>query len=102
MSPEAATDRHVFDDSIVDKIALGYQRFAEDAIAFREVLERCLGKLDGRSKKAIALRYAKGLSSPAVAEEMRLSSGAVRMLLCRVRQALRECIEQRVRKAPAT
>jgi RNA polymerase sigma-70 factor (ECF subfamily) len=93
---ERATDRHVFNDEIVDEIALGYQRFAADADPFREALERCLQQLDGRSKKAIELRYVNELKSQAVAREMGLSPGAVRMLLCRVRQSLRECIEHRV------
>jgi RNA polymerase sigma-70 factor (ECF subfamily) len=98
---EWATDRHVFDDELVDKIALSYQRFADDADPVREALERCVERLDGRSKTAIGLRYANGLSSPAVAEKMRLSPGAVRMLLCRVRQSLRQCIEQRLQDAKA-
>jgi RNA polymerase sigma-70 factor (ECF subfamily) len=99
---ERATDRHVFDDEIVDKIALGYQRFASDADPFREALERCLGNLDGRARRAIELRYATGLASPEVAREMSLSPGAVRMLLSRVRQALRECIERQVQRAEGT
>ncbi len=93
---ERATDRHVFDDEIVDRIAAGYQRFAADADPFRIALERCLGTLDGRAQQAIELRYARGLASPAVAREMRLSAGAVRMLLCRVRQSLRACIERQM------
>jgi RNA polymerase sigma-70 factor (ECF subfamily) len=94
---ERATDRHVFNDEIVDSIALSYQLFADEADPFRAALEQCLEKLEGRAKRAIELRYAQGLKSPAVAREMRLSAGAVRMLLCRVRQSLRECIELRVR-----
>jgi RNA polymerase sigma-70 factor (ECF subfamily) len=94
---ERATDRHLFDDEIVDRIAISYQRFVDDADPFREALERCLDQVDGRSKQALQLRYAQGLKSAAVAREMRLSSGAVRMLLCRVRQLLRACIESRVR-----
>lgn len=93
---ERATDRHVFNDEIVESIARSYQLFAEEADPFRVALEQCLGGLAGRAKRAIDLRYTKGLSSPAVAREMNLSAGAVRMLLCRARQALRECIEQQV------
>ncbi len=93
---ERATDRHLFNDEIVESIALGYQRFADDADPFREALQHCLAAIKGRGKRAIHLRYAKGLSSPEVAREMRLSAGAVRMLLCRVRQSLRQCIEQRL------
>ena len=98
---ERATDRHVFDDEIVDQIASSYQRFAVEVDPFREALERCLKHLDGRSKEAIELRYAAGLNSTAVADKMRLSPGAARMLLCRARQALRQCIEQRVQGAKA-
>jgi RNA polymerase sigma-70 factor (ECF subfamily) len=94
---ERATDRHVFDDDIVERIALHYQRFAADADPFRQALEQCLEHLDGRSKEAIELRYASGLASPAVAEKMRLTAGAVRMLLSRARRSLRTCIEQRMR-----
>jgi RNA polymerase sigma-70 factor, ECF subfamily len=94
---ERATDRHVFDDEIVEKIALSYQRFAGESDPFREALERCLANLDGRAKRAIELRYATGLNSSAVAAKMQMTPGAVRMLLSRARQALRQCIENRVR-----
>lgn len=98
---ERATDRHVFNDEIVESVALSYQRFVEEADPFREALELCLDGVEGRAKKALDLRYGKGLSSPAVAHAMRLSAGAVRMLLCRLRQSLRECIEQRLREPGA-
>jgi RNA polymerase sigma-70 factor (ECF subfamily) len=93
---ERATDRHLFNDQLVERIALSYQRFAEEADPIREALEQCLARLNGRARKVVDLRYAKGLSSPDVAKKMRLSAGAVRMLLCRVRQTLRDCIEKRV------
>jgi RNA polymerase sigma-70 factor, ECF subfamily len=95
---ERATDRHVFDDEIIDNIAQGYQRFINHADPFREALERCLDRLDGRSKQAVELHYAGGFASPEVAERMRLSPGAVRILLSRVRRSLRECIERQVQR----
>ncbi len=95
---ERATDRHLFNDEIVEGIALSYQRFAEEADPFREALERCLEKVQGRAKRALKLRYGKGLSSPAVADEMKTSAGAVRMMLCRVRQMLKDCIEERIQE----
>ena len=87
----------MFNDEFVENIALSYQRFAEEADPFREALAQCLDGVKGRSKTALNLRYGKGLSATAVAQEMRVSPGAVRMLLCRVRQSLRECIEERMR-----
>jgi len=99
---ERATDRHVFDDEIIDNIAQGYQRFVNHADPFREALEGCLDKLDGRAKQAIKLHYAEELTSPAVATAMRLSPGAVRMLLSRARRTLRTCIERQIQRIDGT
>lgn len=93
---ERATDKHLFDDEIVDRVALSYQRFVEDADPFREALEGCLKKLKGRARRVIEMRYEQGLASAAIAEKLRLTTGAVRMLLCRVRQTLRTCIDRRL------
>lgn len=99
---ERATDKHVFDDEIVERIALSYQRFVEDADPFREALERCLDKLKGRSRKAIDLRYQNGLGAQAIAAKLSLSAGAVRMLLCRARQTLRGCVDASLRATERT
>jgi len=93
---ERATDKHLFGDDIVEQIASRYERFAEDADPVRDALRQCLEKMKGRSKKVIDLRYRRGMKSLAIAHEMTLSAGAVRMLLCRVRESLRRCIERRV------
>jgi RNA polymerase sigma-70 factor (ECF subfamily) len=93
---ERATDRHLFGDDIVEQIASRYEVLAEDADPLREALWQCLEQLKGRSKRVIDLYYRRGMKSQAIAEEMTLSSGAVRMLLCRVRETLRRCIERRL------
>ena len=93
---ERATDKHLFGDDIVEQIASRYEVLADHVDPVREALQQCLDTLQGRSKRVIELRYRRGLKSAAIAEEMRLSSGAVRMLLCRVRETLRHCIERRV------
>jgi len=95
---ERATDRHLFDNDIVEQIASRYQVLAEDVDPIREALKLCLEQLKGRSKRAIELRYRRGLKSSDIADEMSLSAGAVRMLLCRVRESLRRCIDRRVRR----
>jgi len=92
---ERATDKHLFGDDIVEQIANRYEVFAEDVDPVREALQHCLDELKGRSKKLIDLRYASGMRATAIGEEMTLSPGAVRMLLCRVREKLRRCIERR-------
>jgi RNA polymerase sigma-70 factor (ECF subfamily) len=93
---ERATDKHLFGDEIVEQIAIRYELLAEDIDPLREALQRCLEQLKGRSQRVIELRYRRGMKSRAIADEMTLSSGAVRMLLCRVRESLRRCIERRL------
>ena len=92
---ERATDRHLFSDDIVEQFASRYELFADEIDPIREALRHCLEELKGRSKRVIDLRYRRGMRSNVIAEEMSLSPGAVRMLLCRVREKLRRCIERR-------
>jgi RNA polymerase sigma-70 factor (ECF subfamily) len=93
---ERATDKHLFGDDIVEQIASRYELLADDADPLRDALRQCVDQLEGRSRKVLELRYRRGLKSIDIAEEMTLSDGAVRMLLCRIRQSLRHCIERRV------
>jgi RNA polymerase sigma-70 factor (ECF subfamily) len=92
---ERATDKHLFGDEIVEQIAVRYELLADDVDPVRDALQQCLDQLKGRSKRVIELRYRRGMKSRAIADEMTLSAGAVRMLLCRVRETLRRCIERR-------
>jgi RNA polymerase sigma-70 factor, ECF subfamily len=92
---ERATDKHLFSDDIVEQIASRYELFTDEIDPIREALRYCLEELKGRSKRVIDLRYRRGMRSNVIAEEMSLSPGAVRMLLCRVREKLRRCIERR-------
>jgi RNA polymerase sigma-70 factor, ECF subfamily len=96
---QQVTDKHLFDDDLVEKIAVTYERLAEEVDPIREALGMCVEQLEGRSRRVIELRYARGLPSNAIAVKMKLSSGAVRVLLHRVRLALRQCIERRMGEA---
>jgi RNA polymerase sigma-70 factor (ECF subfamily) len=95
---QLATDKHLFDDEIVEKIAVSYEQLVEEIDPIREALGDCVEELQGRSRQVIELRYGRGLNSVQIAAKMRLSSGAVRVLLHRVRSGLRKCIEHRVGK----
>jgi len=91
------TDRHIFDDAMVERIALDYQHYLpEGTFKLRDALESCLEKLQGRSRKAIDFHYTHGMKSSQIAPQLGLGDGAVRMLLSRTRDALRVCIEQQL------
>jgi RNA polymerase sigma-70 factor (ECF subfamily) len=91
-----ATDKHLFDDQLLAQLATSFQRLSEDDNPAQAALTGCLEQLTGRARTAIHLRYSDDLSCLEIAAKMRLSSGAVRMLLYRARVLLRECIERKI------
>lgn len=88
-----ATDRHRFDSDIVERVAELYQSDEVDFSGFRGALRSCVGKLEGRNRQALLLRYTQDLGPNEIATEMNMSAGAVRQLLHRVRASLRKCID---------
>lgn len=93
---QQANDKHLFDDELVERIAVTYEKLVEEVDPIREALGLCVEHLQGKSRRVIELRYARGHTSDEIARRMKLTPGAVRVLLHRVRQALRQCIERRV------
>ncbi len=64
----------------------------------REALERCLGEMpEARARRALELRYGEGLPGEAVARRLGITPNALYTLLSRVRKALQECVERRLR-----
>ncbi len=88
-----ARDRHLFSDELVEQVAQAAVEVGGDLIARRRALADCIQRVNGRSRRALLLRYVEGLKSSEVARRMSLAGGATRTLLMRVRQTLRKCIE---------
>ena len=64
----------------------------------QNTLDRCLSKLDPRSREALSLYYEKGLSTQQIAEAFRGSANMVRILLFRTRQSLARCMANTTRQ----
>jgi len=68
----------------------------------RDALRRCLDQLpDARGRRVLELRYGQGLPGERVAREVDLSMNALYTLLSRVRRALQDCVERRLRTEEA-
>jgi RNA polymerase sigma-70 factor, ECF subfamily len=65
----------------------------------RHALQACLQGVRGRSWDLVRLRYHEGREPSEVATMLGLEAGHVRVLLNRVRDALRSCIERSLRSA---
>jgi RNA polymerase sigma-70 factor, ECF subfamily len=94
---ERASDRHVFDGVLVEKIAESHMRLADGRSPVHELLVQCVEELDGRALEAIRLKYGKQMKTLQVAESLDLSYGAARMLLTRARTVLRQCVEKHLK-----
>jgi RNA polymerase sigma-70 factor, ECF subfamily len=92
---ERSKDRLVFDDALVAGIAASHERAAQDLAPVPQFLDDCIEELDGRSRRAIQLRYAGNLRTAQIALQMEITDGAARMLLSRARTLLRKCVEAR-------
>jgi RNA polymerase sigma-70 factor (ECF subfamily) len=95
---QQATDKHLFDDDLVEKITVTYEQLVGEIDPIREALGHCVDELENRSRRVIALRYGHGLTSDEIAVKMKLTAGAVRVMLHRIRAVLRRCIEKRIGK----
>jgi len=69
---------------------------AQDGGGVPEALEGCLERLPDPSRKVVILRYAHSLTSAAIGRQLGMSAEAVRILLFRVRAALRDCLLRRL------
>lgn len=92
-------DRHVFDEELCEQLTDGYQESVKEFEDVRSALAHCMRGLRGRAKNIMELRYGLDLKPAAIAKKVDMQPGAVRVLLHRVRGALRDCINKRLGKA---
>lgn len=86
----------VRDLALADELAAIDEELDEAADAEREALRACLETVEGRNWDVVRLHYVEGESTDGIAERLGLAGGHVRVLLHRVRAALRACIERRL------
>jgi RNA polymerase sigma-70 factor (ECF subfamily) len=93
---KSAGHRVVFDNEALDQIASACADAGRDAGPRQEALERCLKKVSGKSREVLDMRYRDDLTSGEIAENVGMTDTAVRVVLHRIRWALRYCIERRI------
>ncbi len=82
---------------MVDLVADAFGELLDDDSLRRRALDECLDDaLDARARQAIEMYYGRSLKSPEIGNQLSMSSGAVRKLLCRSRELLRKCIDARL------
>lgn len=84
------------DLALVEDLAQISAEIDEAAGRERDALRICLESVDGRNWEVVRLHYVEGEGTAAIAERLGLAVGHVRVLLHRIRTALRACIERRL------
>ena len=91
---EIQRDRHVFDEELLNELALTASSCAEDDDSRCQALRRCLGKLRKQQLDLLQSRYTAGLSVTSLGEQLGQSADAVGMRLYRIRHTLLQCIDR--------
>lgn len=93
---DRSRDRLVFDDDIVLAMAGTSERLAEHQSERYDALEICLYKLKPEHRETLADHYVKGYSLKEIANLQNRGHSAVKVMVMRLRQSLRKCIEKQL------
>jgi RNA polymerase sigma-70 factor (ECF subfamily) len=94
---EQARDRRHFSEATLQTLSDAAEHIARDDASFRrDALRHCLGKIVGRRRRVLDLRYTADESIASIASQLGMTANAVKIMLHRVRAALEECVERRL------
>jgi RNA polymerase sigma-70 factor (ECF subfamily) len=87
------------DSELLDLVEQAVNEAPDYGTERRQALLECIDRLPEPSKKLLQLKYDRGLSFAVMAELLGRTRDGLKMALCRVRQALLECVELKLRAA---
>ena len=88
----------LFDNETLDEMCEAFAETNPEASPQREALDFCLDRLQGKSRQAIEMRYELNMKPAKIAERIGSTSGSVRVMLTRIRNALSDCVEARMQR----
>lgn len=93
---QRSRQRRTCSDEVLDHMADVLVQRQPEGASKQEALEHCLDGLSDKSRRLIQLRYLDDQPVADVAEAIGSTEGSVRVMLCRIRQALAQCIRTRL------
>lgn len=93
-----ARQKEVFSDALLDRLASAIEQEQPSRQTDRQLaLEQCLETLPAKSRQMLDLRYVDNLPMESIAERSGVTAGSMRVMLCRIRDRLAECVESRLK-----
>jgi RNA polymerase sigma-70 factor (ECF subfamily) len=86
-------DRLVLSEPALARLEAALERVHPEAEERREALKVCLGRIHGRRREVLDMRYRENAKVADVAARFGMSASAVSVMLHRVRGALFDCVE---------
>src|SRR5262249_21416171 len=93
-------DRHVFDDELLADLAEKAVVVSEQFLDRQQALRGCIESLPASDRQLINLRYQTGMAVQDIAEKKHKSPNAISHLLYRIRTALADCVDRKLRSEP--
>jgi RNA polymerase sigma-70 factor (ECF subfamily) len=90
----AGERRVYFKVQTLQLLEAAHMEIAEEAPASLAALRHCIESIRGKSRRVLEMRYMYDLKPDAVADALGASRNAIWVMLHRVREALRKCIEE--------
>jgi RNA polymerase sigma-70 factor (ECF subfamily) len=87
-------DRLVLSEPALARLESALERVHPEVEERREALKRCLGRIRGRRREVLDMRYGQNAKVGEVAQRFGMSPSAVSVMLHRVRAALFACVQQ--------
>jgi RNA polymerase sigma-70 factor, ECF subfamily len=87
--------QRLFDEKVLQRIEGAYQSVYDEADGIKTALHECIESLNDRPRHVLKLRYFRIMAIDDISRRLGLSSNAVYIILCRVREALANCVQKK-------
>jgi RNA polymerase sigma-70 factor (ECF subfamily) len=94
----AARSRLIFDAELLEKARARYEAMEPELRRRRAALRSCIGRLPELSRHVVRERYVEGTPIGELGRRLGKTVGAIHKLLSRLRSALAECAERRLKE----
>lgn len=91
-------DRLVFDDAVLEQLALDAEPISRTAETRRRALDDCIGRLSEKNRQLLIARYDSDDSLKALAQQIGRPIGSLYQTLRRVRIQLADCVQRHLNR----
>ena len=92
----------LFDEDAIDAIHFSYTNPKVDWTETGHAIDLCLKKASPAAEKLLVMRYLEDLKPAEIARRTKTTANSVSVRLSRARDALKDCIERRLKEAQAS